>query len=95
MPWTGASNIDAGVTVDLSEMNSVELLKRRGRDVTNLGPGARWGDIYRKLEAKGLIAAGPLADSVGVGGFYLSGKCASLLFLRRLASPPVYSNVLD
>jgi FAD/FMN-containing dehydrogenase len=77
MHWPGASNIQDGVTIDLREMNSVEVLTINGEEVVKLGAGARWGDVYRRLEPVRLVVPGPLTDSVGVGGFLLSRKWES------------------
>nr|OQO20144.1 hypothetical protein B0A51_13359 [Rachicladosporium sp. CCFEE 5018] len=68
---TGASNIDAGVTVDLSRFDEVTITDE-GNAVW-LGPGARWSDVYGKLEQEGLAVSGGRVGHVGVGGYVLGG----------------------
>ncbi|KAK6432228.1 hypothetical protein LTR95_011600 [Oleoguttula sp. CCFEE 5521] len=68
---TGASNINAGVTVDLSRLDEVTIADE-GNAVW-LGPGARWSDVYAKLEESGLAVSGGRVGHVGVGGYVLGG----------------------
>lgn len=70
-PWTGAANIDAGITIDLSLLTSVTVSADRTR--TTIGAGARWSDVYSTLDPLGLAVAGGRASSVGVGGLTLGG----------------------
>ncbi|KAK6399734.1 hypothetical protein LTR95_019395, partial [Oleoguttula sp. CCFEE 5521] len=68
---TGASNIDAGVTIDLSRLDEVTIADEG--DAVWLGPGARWSDVYAKLEEEGLAVSGGGGGHVGVGGYVLGG----------------------
>lgn len=68
----GASNAHQGITIDLRYMNSIEVSE--DKLTTSVGTGARWGDVYKKLEPMGLIVVGGRDSSVGVGGFILGGK---------------------
>jgi hypothetical protein len=67
----GASNLDTGVTLDLSSITSISV----GADNASLevGTATLWHDVYRLLDPKGLTVAGARAGSVGAGGFLLGG----------------------
>lgn len=64
--WAGASNIAGGVTLDLRELNSVDV-SEDGRTV-QVGAGASWDAVYRKLDPLGRSVAGGRVAGVGVGG---------------------------
>ncbi|KAF2670714.1 FAD-binding domain-containing protein [Microthyrium microscopicum] len=68
---SGASNINNGITLDLSRLNSIKLSE--DKQSVRLGPGATWKEVYQVLEPLGLTALGARAGSVGVGGFILGG----------------------
>ena len=67
----GASNIENGVTIDLSSLNEVSVTN--DDEAAWIGPGARWSDVYTALEPHGLTVAGARVSHVGVGGFVLGG----------------------
>jgi FAD/FMN-containing dehydrogenase len=67
----GASNVDDGITLDLSALDSVSLAS--DRSYVDVGTGARWLDVYRALDPWDLTVAGGRAASLGVGGFLLGG----------------------
>jgi FAD/FMN-containing dehydrogenase len=67
----GASNIENGVTLDLSSINRVDV--SGDKTTAYVGPGARWGDVYTQLESKGLAVVGGRVSDVGVGGVILGG----------------------
>ncbi|KAF2099416.1 FAD-binding domain-containing protein [Rhizodiscina lignyota] len=67
----GASNIDDGITLDLSGLNKIELSE--DKKALFLQPGATWLDVYRVLERHNLSAVGGRSGSVGVGGYVLGG----------------------
>ncbi|KAK5119741.1 hypothetical protein LTR85_007317 [Meristemomyces frigidus] len=67
----GASNIEAGVTIDLSSLSGVELTE--DNRAVWLGVGARWADVYAALEPSGLAVSGGRVADVGVGGYVLGG----------------------
>ncbi|KAJ9626251.1 hypothetical protein H2203_003883 [Taxawa tesnikishii (nom. ined.)] len=71
MTWGGASNIEAGVTIDLRKLDFVRIHADRER--VTIGPGARWGAAYAFLEDEGLAVSGGRVSSVGVGGLTLGG----------------------
>ena len=71
MSWAGAANIQDGVAIDLSLMNSVEVSE--DRHTTSVGPGARWHHVYNKLDSLGLSVVGGRVSDVGVAGVTLGG----------------------
>ena len=84
MSWAGAANIQDGVTMDLSEMNMVEI--SGDQKVTGVGPGARWHDVYSKLDELGLSVVGGRVSDVGVAGLTLGGN-HSIGFNIPLSTP--------
>ncbi|KAI9799744.1 MAG: hypothetical protein M1833_003863 [Piccolia ochrophora] len=70
-PWAGSANIAGGVTIDLSAIKDVAV--RPDRTVTSVGPGARWIDVYRELDALSLAIPGGRVPDVGVGGLMNGG----------------------
>lgn len=71
MSWAGAANIQDGVTIDLSAMNTVSVSE--DRSTTSVGGGARWEDVYLRLDAMSLAVSGGRVNDVGVGGLTLGG----------------------
>ena len=71
MSWAGAANIQNGVTIDLSAMNSVSV--SRDKRTTSVGSGARWQDVYLKLDAMNLAVSGGRVNDVGVAGLTIGG----------------------
>jgi hypothetical protein len=71
-----ASNFEHGMTVDLSNINSVTL-SDDGSEV-RIGTGAHWNKVYHILDIHNLTVAGARAGSVGVGGFLLGGGISHL-----------------
>jgi hypothetical protein len=67
----GSSNINHGVTIDLSMMNS--SVYDDHTKVASIEPGGRWMDVYSNLEKYGVTVAGGRDGGVGVGGFLLGG----------------------
>lgn len=70
MPWAGASNIENGVTIDLSLMNSVTV---KPDNIVSVLPGARWGDVYAETDLHNVAVVGGRASSVGSGGLVIGG----------------------
>jgi FAD/FMN-containing dehydrogenase len=68
---SGASNIEDGVTIDLSRLNSISLTDNN--TAAWVGPGARWREVYASLEPHGLTTPGGRVGDVGVGGYVLGG----------------------
>ncbi|KAH8886505.1 FAD-binding domain-containing protein [Thozetella sp. PMI_491] len=74
----GSSCRHDGLLLDLQLLNQVEVSE--DRSATMVGPGAKWGDVYKKLEPQGLMVVGGRVASVGVGGFIQGG---GISFLSR------------
>jgi FAD/FMN-containing dehydrogenase len=70
--FEGASNADGGITIDLRNLDGLELSEDLA--TVRVGPGNRWGRVYEFLEKRGRMAVGGRISHVGVGGFLLGGK---------------------
>lgn len=66
---SGAANIQAGVTVDLVGLRTIEV---KG-STASVGVGNTWGDVYTRLDALGMSVAGSRVSGVGVGGLSIGG----------------------
>ncbi len=71
VPHGGASNIDNGVTIDLKNLNQINV--SADKKAASLGAGLRWYDVYTTLAKQGLTAAGGRVADIGVGGLTLGG----------------------
>ncbi|KAI1121988.1 hypothetical protein F5Y10DRAFT_287636 [Nemania abortiva] len=70
-PALGCNNIHDGITVDLRNLTGIQL---KDDDATvSIGAGERWGDVYSKLQEKGLAVTGSRSSMGGIGGLGLSG----------------------
>ncbi|KAK2764445.1 hypothetical protein FQN54_009139 [Arachnomyces sp. PD_36] len=69
--WAGAANIEKGVTIDLSLLNSA--IYNEEDSTASVGPGARWASVYEGLAKSGVTIPGGRAGTVGVGGLTLGG----------------------
>ncbi|RYP11695.1 hypothetical protein DL767_011016 [Monosporascus sp. MG133] len=76
--WTGAANIDGGITVDMRAMNGVVLSD--DQKVAQLGPGGIFSEIYPQLVPYNLTVMGGRVPGIGVGGFLAGG---GITFLSR------------
>lgn len=74
--WAGSSNIAGGVTLDLRRLNSIDV-SVDGKTV-QVGAGATWDAVYRKLDPLGRSVAGGRVAGVGVGGLTLGGGISHL-----------------
>lgn len=70
-PYVGASNIKDGVTIDLRYISAVQY--DANSSLVEVGPGARWIDVFTALEPYGVMTTGGRASTVGVGGSTLGG----------------------
>ncbi|KNG86329.1 oxidoreductase FAD-binding protein [Aspergillus nomiae NRRL 13137] len=70
-PFTGASNIANGITLDLRGLDSITVSS--DRTTASIGVGATWGEVYSHLDPLGLSVAGGRAAQVGVGGLTTGG----------------------
>ena len=71
MSWAGAANIQDGVTIDVGAMKNISVSEDHG--TTSIGAGARWQDVYLKLDAMKLAVSGGRVNDVGVAGLTLGG----------------------
>lgn len=76
-PWAGAATIQNGVELDLSAIKQVTVAS--DQKSTSIGPGARWLDVYSKLDALSLTVAGGRVATVGVGGLVTGGESRFIL----------------
>ncbi|KAF2469995.1 FAD-binding domain-containing protein [Lindgomyces ingoldianus] len=67
----GAWNSDGGITIDLVDLDSIELSE--DKRIARLGTGNTWMNVYEKLAKDGLAVVGGRASDIGVGGFTLGG----------------------
>ncbi|KAF2019871.1 FAD-binding domain-containing protein [Aaosphaeria arxii CBS 175.79] len=69
--FSGASNIEDGITVVLEKMKNIELSK--DKKTAAIGPGNIWYDVYTTLESHNLAVIGGRVAAIGVGGLTLGG----------------------
>jgi FAD/FMN-containing dehydrogenase len=69
--FTGASNINGGLTIDLMKLKEIRVSEDKTQ--TSVGPGNTWFDVYSKLEPMGLSVIGGRVSGIGVGGLTLGG----------------------
>ncbi|RAK71049.1 FAD-binding oxidoreductase [Aspergillus fijiensis CBS 313.89] len=67
----GFTSNEGGVVISLSNFNQIELSD--DKNVAKIGVGLRWLDVYRGLEAHGVVVAGGRVPDVGVSGLLLGG----------------------
>lgn len=69
--FSGASNINGGVTVDLKHLNQLSV----SHDQTEaaVGAGNVWSNVYNYLDPLGLTVIGGRVSNIGVGGLTLGG----------------------
>ncbi|USW55682.1 Putative FAD-binding domain, PCMH-type, FAD-binding, type PCMH, subdomain 2 [Septoria linicola] len=70
-PEAGFAGVADGVVIDMSLIDEVTV--DQDRQSTMIGVGARWRDVYSKLDAMGLAMVGGRNANVGVGGLVLGG----------------------
>ena len=73
--FKGGSNIENGITIDLSDLTEIEVSS--DRTTTHVGTGNRWEDVYAKLDPVKLAVIGGRNGDIGVGGLTLGGKIRS------------------
>ncbi|KAI4196491.1 MAG: hypothetical protein LQ350_006530 [Teloschistes chrysophthalmus] len=69
--FAGASSIQQGITIDLQRLNSTSF--NSDRNVTQVGAGNRWIDVYRYLTPQKLAVLGGRVSDIGVSGLTLGG----------------------
>ncbi|APA09132.1 hypothetical protein SS1G_03029 [Sclerotinia sclerotiorum 1980 UF-70] len=70
-PGAGDANINQGVSIDLSAINAISV--NTNESVVSVGPAAKWGEVYSRLDALQLTVPGGRVSTVGVGGLTLGG----------------------
>ncbi len=68
---SGSGSCDAGIVIDLSQMNGVWVDARARR--ARVQGGATWGDFDREAQVHGLATPGGVVAATGVGGLTLAG----------------------
>jgi hypothetical protein len=71
-PGLGVATLQDGIMIDLSLI--CEVTPAIDGSTVTVGVGAKWLDVYKALDEKGLIAVGGRSAPVGVGGLALQGK---------------------
>lgn len=69
--FSGASNIQDGVTIDFIHLTDVELSK--DKKIASVGAGNTWYNVYEQLTPKNLTVIGGRVSPIGVGGLTLGG----------------------
>ncbi|AEO64675.1 uncharacterized protein THITE_2037763 [Thermothielavioides terrestris NRRL 8126] len=70
-PAAGFANIDGGVTIDMTGLNSTVL--NADQSVVSVGAGASWLRVYQYLDPFNVSVAGGRNGLVGVGGLTVGG----------------------
>ncbi|KAI0835840.1 putative FAD-binding oxidoreductase [Hypoxylon sp. FL0890] len=78
----GAANINGGVLIDMSKINTVEY--DADEKVVVVGSGLRWKEVYTALDPYNVTVAGGRVLDVGVGGLTLGGGLSYLADLYGL-----------
>jgi len=71
-PVSGAASLEGGVVIDLNAFDEITVSENRSS--VTIGAGAKWADVYKVLDTKGLAVAGGRDSIVGVSGLLLGGK---------------------
>lgn len=69
---SGRSTNDGGIVINLSKMNTIDVLDKSTRRV-RIGPGARWMDVAAALAPYGWALSSGDYGGVGVGGLATAG----------------------
>ncbi|KAK4951126.1 hypothetical protein LTR28_006890 [Elasticomyces elasticus] len=69
--YVGGSNIQDGLTIDLSGLNTLKVASNGA--TVQVGAGNRWEDVYTYLDPLGLAVIGGRNADIGVGGLTLGG----------------------
>jgi FAD/FMN-containing dehydrogenase len=72
--WTGAANINGGITVDMRLMNETKVSSNW--ETASLGAGGLYNLVYPQLEEYNLTVMGGRVPGIGVGGFATGGECS-------------------
>lgn len=75
--WPGASNVEDGVVIDLSQLKAVSYDAER--KIISAQAGCRWRNVYGAAEEHGMTVNGGRMADVGIGGFLCGGGISWLL----------------
>src|SRR5207302_8566589 len=67
----GGFSLTQGLLVDVSRMNDVDVSRADGTAI--IGPGARLGRVYSRLQPHGIAFSAGRCPSVGISGLALGG----------------------
>lgn len=68
----GFANSNTGITLDLRSLNHISV--NGEGNVTSVGGGALWSEVYEYLDERGLAVLGGRVGTVGVGGLLTGGR---------------------
>ena len=71
-PVHNAASMENGVVIDLSLI--CEVTPSLDHSSVTIGTGAKWMDVSKVLDEKGLAVVGGRSSAVGVGGLILGGR---------------------
>ena len=71
-PGLGAATVQDGIVIDLSLF--CEVTPAVDGSTVTVGTGAKWIDVYKSLDEKGLVVMGGRNSPIGVGGLTLQGE---------------------
>ncbi|UOF92911.1 FAD-binding oxidoreductase [Fodinisporobacter ferrooxydans] len=74
--YEGLSVVNGGIVIDVSDMNQVEINRRRG--TATVQTGVRDFDLEETLGSDGLVVPGGLCPTTGIAGFTLGGGQSAL-----------------
>ncbi len=72
-----AQSLNGDVVILLDALDDIALSDEPGAPTVTVGPGARWGDIARLLEARGLVPHVVVSTSLATAGGTASADCVS------------------
>ena len=75
-PLPGSASIKGGIMIDLSLF--CEVIPSEDGSSVVIGAGAKWMDVSKVLDEKGLAVVGGRNSAVGVGGLSLGGRLVLL-----------------
>lgn len=87
--FAGASNIQGGITIDLSGLKTINVSP--DRKIAQVGAGNTWGDVYSTLGRQNLSAVGGHFATIGVGGLTLGGGISYFSPKKGWACDNVYN----
>jgi len=84
-PVSGAASLSGRVIIDLGAFCSITVSEDQSS--VNIGAGAKWADVYKVMDVKGLTVVGGRNSAVGVGGFLLGGMYRFASTFHNSTSP--------